>query len=589
MAATPVPAKPVHSVITKLLAGLNGAFSNPNDAGLMGFAQGMLAASQPHMMTPVSMGQALGMGMQGAQAYRQASLANAIQQEAALPFQKARTATFVKSLAGSYNPNLTPAQRASDQSEALQFAGIDPAKVPWIAQQLTRANQTGSLHPVPANTRLVWGNGQPLAAAQGALPTGTQQGPGGTVSTMPGAPQAIASNAANSAGGAAAATYPYQAGLSYHTRAPGTAGATLGPRPGPFVPVGAANPAAAMRRTIGVEQGLASSAQAAGRPGPFAPPMPAPNTGAAGLGGGTTAAAPPGSHAATRQFYESPAGRAQFAAQANAAARGYAAGTPVAAGAPRSTLGLPAGRVGAAPAPGGGIFSPGSSVAGYQLQKQAADQTLAQEASSSKETEAAQAQLARLTEMQQALNHIPVGGNVAKLYSGIGDALNYAGVKIPGLQAIQEYTKYRTNFVADAARKMGANVSYTEVGFLAKGVPDFTLAGNAPRTLLAQLQGAAQYDIARNQALKYYELNVPNSYGQAYQHTSRGFEQWWQKTGVTPGTFMFLSTADALPQAQQAEYIRSFQRNATGKTYMNQYRKAQAFLRQNPQLVPFWQ
>jgi hypothetical protein len=137
---------------------------------------------------------------------------------------------------------------------------------------------------------------------------------------------------------------------------------------------------------------------------------------------------------------------------------------------------LPGAR-GAQPQPeAGGIFSPGSTVAGYELQKAAAQQTLAQEGEAAKETEAAQAQLARLTEMQQALDRIPVGGNFSKVYEGIDNALNYAGIKVPGLAAIQEYSKYRTNFVADAARKMGAKVSYQEVGYIAKGVPDFTLA-----------------------------------------------------------------------------------------------------------------
>ncbi len=516
MAATPVPAKPVHSVITKLLAGLNGAFSNPNDAGLMGFAQGMLAASQPHMLTPVSMGQALGMGMRGAQAYRQASLANAIQQEAALPFQKARTATFVKSLAGSYNPNLTSAQRASDQSEALQFAGIDPAKVPWIAQQLARANQTGSLHPVPANTRLVWGNGQPLATAQGALPTGTQQGPGGTVSTMPGAPQAIASNAANTAGAAAAATYPYQAGLSYHTRAPGTAGATLGPRPGPFVPVGAANPAAAMRRTIGVEQGLASSAQAAGRPGPFAPPMPAPNTGAAGLGGATTAPAPPGTLAAHRQFQESPAGRAQFAAQANAAARGYAAGAPAAAGVPRSTLGLPAGRVGAAPAPGGGgIYSQGMTPAQVAMSAGQGKQAVDMNAGYQKQAEDAKDMLAQLQGLAQDAHNFAPGQFAEARVKGL-QWLQSVGLITPAemnhLGSAQEGAKMTIQLQSAFTKSLGSREAAQIFATLGRGVPNLTMSPDGFAKVSAYMAGMARYNMLRAEHAQTY-FNAGNIKG----------------------------------------------------------------------------
>lgn len=402
---------------------------------------------------------------------------------------------------------------------------------------------------------------------------------------MPGAPAAMAANSANKAGGAASATYPYSAALSYHTRAPGTAGSTLGPRPAPFVPAAGAPPQAnpaAIRDQIGVMQGLGSAAQTAGRPAPFAP---RPGVGPSGGMPQATSEgiAPPGSLAA-----ESAAGERRLPATIAQLKAAQAAGAPV-PGAPRPILTLPAARGAQAQAAGGGIFSPGSTVAGYELQKAAAQQTLAQEGEASKETEAAQQQLARLTEMQQALNRIPLGGNVGKLYDTIGNALNYAGIKVPGLAAMQEYAKYRTNFVADAARKMGAKVSYQEVGYIAKGVPDFTLAGNAPRALLAQLQGASQYDIARDQALKYYANSVRNPYGAAYQGTTRGFEQWWQKAGVTPGSFMFLSTAWALPPAQRAEYLRSFQRNATGKVYLKGYQKAQAFLRQHPQLTPFWQ
>lgn len=241
------------------------------------------------------------------------------------------------------------------------------------------------------------------------------------------------------------------------------------------------------------------------------------------------------------------------------------------------------------PPGGSGIFSNGQSVAGYELQKQAAAQTLAQETAAAKETEGAQMQLARLTEMQQALGKMPLGGNIAKVYDTVSEALNYTGIKMTGLAAMQAYTKYRTNFVAEAARKMGAKVSYQEVGYLAKGVPDFTLAGNAPRALIAQLQGASQYDIARNQALTYYANRVPNVYGKAYQGTARGFEQWWQKTGVTPGMFMYLNTAMALPPGpQRAQYVRHLQSTATGRMYLRQYQKGQRFLTQNQALVPFW-
>ncbi len=595
--AAPVPRAPVpaahQSVITKLLSGIGRALNNPNDAGLLGLASGLGAASAPHMLTPVSMGQALSMGMQGAQQYRQASLANAIQQQAMLPYQVARTHEAQQAVSGQNNPSLSPLARAGDQALAANI--ISPgmgatlyANNPAVVAQRTLATTLNQLQKIPANERAVLLAKAFNLPAQGALPEATQQTPGGGVAQMPGAPGAIASNAYNQAGGAAAGSYPVRAALSYHTKTPGHAGGTLGPPPGPFAPAPAAPGAssaareAAIREQVGLMTAMNNTAGAAGRPMPFAPPPQALPSG--GLPQPTPGGmAAPGTVAAERS-----AGQRQLPAVVAQLKAAQGAGVPV-SGTARPVLALPAARGAQPQAQAGGIFSPGSTVAGYELQKAAAQQTLGEEGEAAKETEAAQAQLARLTEMQQALDRIPVGGNFSKVYEGIGNALNYAGIKVPGLAAIQEYSKYRTNFVADAARKMGAKVSYQEVGYIAKGVPDFTLAGNAPRALLAQLSGAAQYDIARNQAMTYYANHVPNLYGKAYQGTARGFETWWQKSGVTPGSFMFMSTAWALPPAQRAEYLRNFQRNQTGKAYIKQYQKAQAFLRQHPQLVPFWQ
>src|ERR1044072_3138432 len=46
--------------------GLMGIYANPQRAGLLGMSQGLLSASGPSRI-PVSMGQALGQGMQGMQ------------------------------------------------------------------------------------------------------------------------------------------------------------------------------------------------------------------------------------------------------------------------------------------------------------------------------------------------------------------------------------------------------------------------------------------------------------------------------------------------------------------------------------------
>jgi hypothetical protein len=568
-------------ILSELNVALGGSAKDPANTALMGFAAGLGQAGAPHMLTPVPFGQALSIGEQTSQAYQKQALANAIQQQAILPFMRARTAEAEQAVNGQNNSAVSPMQRAADQ--ALGANLISPGmgatlynNNPNVVAQRTLAETLNKLSLIPANERAVILAKEFGIPAQGSLPEATTQSPNGSLATMPNAPAAIAANAYNKSGGAAAGSYPMNAALAWHSLAPGHAGATIGAPPAQFVPApgpapGAA-PAAALQRQVGVMSGLSGAAGAAGRPAPFSalgvgPSGGAPQRTSEGI-------SPPGTAAAERAAGERrlPGVLAQVSG---------AAGPP---GPSRPTVMLPAARGAQG---GSGIFAPGTTVAGYQLQKAAAENTIAQEAAGAKEAEAGQAQLARLTEMQQALNRIPVGGNFAKIYEGVGNVLNYAGIKVPGLAAMQEYSKYRTNFVADAARKMGAKVSYQEVNYIARGVPDFTLAGNAPRALLGQLTGASQYDIARNQALKYYATSVPNIYGKAYQGTTRGFEQWWQKTGVTPGIFMFFGTMDALPAAQRGAYYLHFGRNTTGKMYLNQYRKGQAFLKAHPQLVPF--
>lgn len=583
------------SAISKLLAGLNQATSDPTQAGVMGLAQSLLQASAPHMLTPVTMGQALGAGMAGSQQFQRAALQNALQR-AVLPFQVARTQEFERALSGQNGGSSVPLptagqvsslgqlnfagttppaaqgaaqngqgiddlmNRAGNEAVALQFAGIDPSKVPFILEAQTAAKNAVTPFNQPAGTATV----NALQAAQGGLPVrgappaGSVQNPyTGATSTAPGALPAAAAISGANAGGAAAATYPYQQGLKasgYFKRSPGEAGGFNLPAPPLFNPQWESAPPAVSPQAAPTRAAV-----------PAAPPA-----SRGGIGPNPSA---PGSLASAKEIAATPQGQARLAATMRAAVS-----------APRSGATLPSPQQPA----GNGLVSRGLSPAQVELQKQAAQQTGADEAEGTKETEAANAQLARLTEMQTALNRIPLGGNLGKIYNGIANVLNYSGIKLPGLEAMQEFTKYRTNFVADAARKMGSRISYQEVSYLAKGVPDFTLAGNAPKALLAQLSGAAQYDIARNQARQYYMTSVPNPYGKAYMGTDRGFEQWWQKTGVSPGAFMFMNTLFALPAADRGQYLQNFRSTMTGKAYLAQYGKAQEFLKKNPALVPFW-
>lgn len=557
------------AVLSKLNAALGGSAQDPSNTALMGFAAGLGQAATPHMLTPVSGGQALSMGAQASQAYQQRALANQLQQTALIPYQKAR-AQIATNVAKGDMYQLTPAEQAAVASgkftpqilsklsgleTQLKVLGVNTDSIPIFREAETWAKNNVTPYGQPSNTRTVSAAGAATGGAppaQGPLPTGTAQGPGGAIARLPGAIPAIEANS----GAQAAGTFPYQSALKRTVIMQGPVTnriLSLAPAAPPLFNPGlpgaqptapspaalAAAQGAARQRQIGAMNGV----QAAGAQLPGAPPI-APNAPGAPMRAPQMAVPPP------------------------------------AAAAPQGASGAPP----AIPV----TIAPGMSPAQVALQAGAAKQTLADETAASKETEQANTQLARIAQMQAELTQIPVGGNAGKLYGDLGNFLTTFGIKLPGTAAIQEFTKGRVNFVADAARSMGAGISFNEVGFLTKGIPDFTMAGNAPRVLLSQLQGAAQYKQASIQALKFYEQSVPNPYGKPYQGTDRGFEQWWQKTGVTPGAFMFLSTLQTLAPAERAQYLSHFQRNATGRMYLGQYRKAQAFLKQNPGLVPFW-
>jgi hypothetical protein len=575
---------------------LGHVLTGVNSSPLMGLAAGIGEASGYHRM-PQTLGSILGAGIQGAQAQYHQALTNAMQR-AVLPLKQAETRVALAKLAGHGLGGGQYGRMLVSNIMGGQ-AGVKTNPKTVAADTLQKTKNSWLTQGPNSRAYLLSQGWRP--PAQGPLSENATQTQRGGVAQMRGAGSVMTANAVNRAGGAASATYPYQAGLSYHNRAPGVAGGTLGPRPGPFRPMSATAPGASrkavMQREIGTMFGLNQLAQSTGQVPPAAV-QPFAQSAQALPAAAQSAQAPQSNQQRNTPAVNPLAGlgampqaSAKFKQLLGAVAPPRMGQTPVPVPGtplPRGVAALPRTPIGPMPPAGRGIFSPGESVAGYQLQKAAAEHTLGQETEAAKATESAQAQLARLAEMQQTLNRIPVGGNLAKLYGGVANALNFFGVKMSGLTAMQEYTKYRTNFVADAARKMGSRISYQEVSYLAKGVPDFTLAGNAPRALLAQLQGAAQYDIARDQALPYYVNSVKNLYGPQFQGTARGFEQWWQRTGVTPGSFMFLSTAAALPSGQQAKYFANLRHTPAGREYFKGYLQAQTFLRQHPELVPFW-
>ncbi len=591
----PAPA-PHQSAIMKLLHSIGSVYSNPNDAALLGMASGFGAASAPHMLTPVSMGQAMNMANQGAQQYRQQALSNAIQQQAMLPYQVARTHEAEQAVSGQNDPSLSPMARAGDQALAANI--ISPgmgatlyANNPSVVAQKTLAETLNQLQKIPANERAVLLAKAFGIPAQGALPEATRQAPGGAVAQMPGAPVAMAANAANRAGGAANATYPYQAALSFHTRVPGQAGATLGPRPAGFAPVGpppvaggaapgmpgAANAAreAAMREQIGLMNGVSGAANAVGRPAPFAPPQQGLPSG--GYSQETPGGlAPPGTLAA-----ETAAGRRQLPALVAQLKAAQAAGAPR-PGAARPVLALPGAR-GAQPQPeGGGIFSPGESVAAYNAQKAIGAETGTAVESAAKESDAARQQVAIYNQMSQALSQMGPTGAWRDVATPLGHLANYFGFKPLNITSAAEFRKFRAQLVGAATHAVSPRASTQEMDFLAQQVPNYDMPGNAPRVLLSELRGLSQYQILKDQALPMYMQRISGKTGGPFRGTSLAFNKWWINSGPSPSAIVMASVLNGLSKPEAASYVNKLRATLTGRHMIRQYERALQFQAKYP-------
>ncbi len=283
--------------LQEILEGLNHAFSSPDDAGMMGFGQGLLQASTPHLLTPVPMGEALGMGLAQSQAYQRAALANAMQR-AVLPMAQAKTSAIVKAL---QKPDSYAGRTFADNLLGGQAAvSHDPS----VVAGATQAQQAFTPHTVGAGQRFLTGAGAPLANVFGAPAPGTVQNPTtGQTGMAPGALPAIAQASGAQAAGAHAGAYPFEQGLKLTGQHHLTPGSWIAPTaPAPSIPPaiaallggrsGSAPPqmmapsqarAAAqtgMQREVGVMQGLNNAA----RPGqqlPFQQATPQPQQPAA--------------------------------------------------------------------------------------------------------------------------------------------------------------------------------------------------------------------------------------------------------------------------------------------------------------------
>ena len=553
------------SAIMKLLHGIGSALSDPQSAGILGLAEGLGAASAPHMLTPVSMGQAMSMGLQGAQQYRQASLANAIQQQAMLPYQVARTHEAQQAVSGQNNPSLSPLARAGDQALAANI--ISPgmgstlyANNPAVVAQKTLAETLNQLQKIPANERAVLLAKAFNLPAQGALPEATQQTAAGGVAQMQGAPGAIASNAYNQAGGAAAGSYPVRAALSYHTKTPGHAGGTLGPPPGPFAPAqaapGAANAAraAAIREQIGLMNGVSGAANAAGRPAPFAPTTPAAPSG--GYSQPTPGGlAPPGTLAAERSAAQRqlPAVMAQLKAAQGAGVPGTGAARPV--------LTLPGAR-GAQPQ-GGGIFSAGMSPAQYAMSVGQGKQAVATNEGYQKQAEDAKDMLAQLESLDQSAHNFAPGQFADARIKGL-QWMQSLGLITPAemnrLGSAQEGAKMTIQLQSAFTRSLGSREAAQIFATLGRGVPNLTMSPDGFAKVSAYMAGMARYNMLRAEHAQNY-FNAGNVKG-----VNNVRDQFLMHTN--PAYFVIASA----PPAVQREMVASM--GAKARPFLHRWQKA---------------
>ena len=495
-AAPPVPPAQDPGILSRLLKSVNGVFSNPNDAGLLGLAQGFGAASAPHMLTPVSPGQAFGMAEQGAQQYqqraqaiRQAGLQNTLTQQALIPYQEMRTGVLEGAFRQAMNPKLTPQQRAAAAYKVDSLMGWNAASDPTVANRLAQIK--AGYQPVPQapgttiTTAAKVANGAG-GTAHGAVPEGaTFDSKTGAVIQSPTAAAAIAANAGNKAGAAAAATLPYQLAQHYVTRPPGVSGATLGPQPGPFRPVvPGANPAAALQRAIGTQVGLTQAAQGAGRPPPMPPGAPvappAPALGGAAPNGQPPGAAPP----------QTP--------PAQPATMIPGSGPPIAATPPQ----------------GGGIFSQGRGLLGYQMTKAQVEQANQVEAQYQKEAGDAVDTLTQVKELQAATHDFDPGQFAEARIKGL-QWLNTAGLisasQMRELGSAQEGTKMSIQLQSTLVRSLGSREAAQVFATLGRGVPNLTLSSDGFQKMAAYMNGMARYKQARAaRAQAYYNAQNVN-------------------------------------------------------------------------------
>ncbi len=534
------------SALEKILSGLNDALSSPNDAGMMGFGQGLLAASAPHLLTPIPMGEALGMGLASSQAYQKAALANAMQR-AVLPMTQAETGAIVHGLQG---PSAQGGHGLLPQTLLYKVLGGSGAAAnlvkmnPALNRAETAARESVTPYSQAANTAVT----SALHAAQGGLPLvrgtavpGSIQNPStGATAPAPGAGPTAALLAAAAGYGGSQGKLPAQitAEQAHPERlGPGTVLGALGgqvPLPGVVRQGLGSQTPAARQQAVGTAVGLEQAAAAAHRAAPFmAPGMP---EAAAPQNGGPSP-------------FPSPGGSSPL---------------------PMPPPGTPS---------GAGVTQ-GRSLIGATLQQTYAKQTAHDLDEANDRAEVAKSTLQPLHEMLTSLQQIRDTGNYNAMYQKLGSVANYLGIQVPKYSAMTQFEKYRTQLVGAAVHAVSARASTQEMNFMAHGVPGYTMPGEAPLILTAQLIGVQKYALYRANALQAYTQAV-NATG-AFRNTSYGFEKWWNNTGMTPSTLALSSTLQALNPKQQEGYVKNLNATVTGRRVLKQLLRAQKFEAAHP-------
>jgi hypothetical protein len=487
------------------------------------------------------------MGLQGAQAYRQQSLANATQQEALLPFQIAKTREAEQAVAGQNNPNLPPLQQAGDQALAANL--ISPgmgatlyANNPQVVAQKTLAEALNQLQKIPANERAIILSKALGIQAQGQLPPGTRETQNGAVKQMPGAPAAMVATAYNSSLGKAAADYPYQAARTIVHRTPGSAAAPLGPPPATFVPMTGApqqpNPAA-LRAQVGVMQGMSGTPQ-------NAPTAPVPNVSAAGAPPPAAPAPVAGAPAVAPPVAPNPAATA-------AAMTVPGMGPPIAPGQSGS---------------GGettSIFGPGLSPAAYAFTTAQAKQAVQTYGDYQKQMEDSKDMLAQVRTLWDASSNF-APGQFAEARIKWLQWMQSAGLITPAkmneLGSAQDGAKMSIQLQSAFTRSLGSREAAQIFSTLGRGVPNLTMSPDGFAKVSAYMAGMARYNAARAmRAQQYYNaksINGVNSVRAQYLANSN------------PSYFIVASA----PPAVQREMIASMGANA--ESFLRKWAKAAA-------------